>query len=336
VIRQAYFEDPAYVPLLLRAYELWSELEDATRQTLVTITGGLMIGLPDSAIVQGSRLSAQMHGLAHELLDRDEICRRYPALVPLCGEVGLFEPNAGFIRPEKAVLAHLEMARRRGADLRFEQRVLGWEAKNGGVRVWTAEEDFWADRLVLSAGAWMSRLMGDLGGKLVPERQVLYWFEPIGGVEPFRVERFPIFIYESAPNEHVYGFPTQEGEEDSGPGGVKVAFYRQPDPCDPDQLSQEVNESEVARIRQSLTERLPSLSGPLLHSKACLYTMSPDQHFVVGLHPEHANVVVASPCSGHGFKFCSVMGEVLADLAVKGRTEHPIDLFSPQRLINAS
>jgi sarcosine oxidase len=334
VIRQAYFEDPAYVPLLLRAYELWRELEAATGEALMTITGGMMIGSERSEVVQGSLRSAREHGLPHELLGSDEVRRRFPPFA-VSDQVALFEPNAGFVRPEKAVRAHLDLARSAGADLRFGTRVLGFEAGDKGVSVFTSDERVEADRVVFTAGSWTAELLGKPLACLRPERQVLYWFEPKDGrLEPFRQERFPVFIWEDATGDALYGLPTMDGEADSGPGGVKVAFYRRPDLADPHHVDREVKAAEVAAMRAALAKTLPGLNGQLLGSRVCLYTMAPDQHFVLGMLSER--LVVASPCSGHGFKFAPVMGEVLADLAMTGSTSHSIERFGLDRILLAS
>jgi len=331
VIRQAYFEDPAYVPLLLRAYDLWRQIERETGETLLTVTGGLMIGPPESQTVQGARRSAEEWGLAYEMLDAAEIRRRYPPLTPDGSLVALYERAAGFVRPETAVRAHLLRAAELGATLHFEEPVTRWETIDGeGVRVTTPCRTYEAERLIISAGAWAPRLLADLGLPLTIERQVLYWFDPIGGVVPFLPDRFPIYIWEVSDDIQFYGFPSQA---DAGPGGAKVAFFRdgKKGAVDPDALEREVTTEETDRMRAALAPRIPALNAPLLHAVACMYTVTPDHHFVIAPHPAHENVILASPCSGHGYKFCSVVGEILADLAESGTTRHPIGLFAPDR-----
>ena len=197
IIRQAYFEDPAYVPLLLRAYELWEQLEGETGQELMTLTGGLMIGRREDELVSGSVESAEEYGLPYEMLDAGEIKDRFPPFSPDPETVALYEERAGFVRPEEAVKAHLDRAEALGADLRFEEPVLLWEASEGQVRVETPEGSYEAERLVISPGAWAPQLLADLGLPLEVERQVMYWFEPRGGLEPFLPDRFPIFIWET-------------------------------------------------------------------------------------------------------------------------------------------
>ena len=332
IIRQAYFEDPAYVPLLLRAYELWEETEREAGEELLTITGGLMIGPPTSRTIRGSLRSTQQHGLYHEMLDAADIRRRYPPLRPEPGVVALYERKAGFVRPEASVAAHLHLAERYGAELHFDEPALSWEARPDGVLVSTARGVYEASRLVVSVGPWAPEILADLGLPLVIERNVLVWFEPIGGREPFLPDRFPIYIWEVDEQAQFYGFPAQEGP----PGGVKVALFRAGIHCTPETIDRTIHPHEIEELRSAIAERIPALNGALLDAATCMYTTAPDEHFVVGLHPRHDAVVIASPCSGHGYKFASVMGEVLADLAMHGTTSHPIALFDPQRFSRAS
>ncbi len=332
IIRQAYFEDPAYVPLLLRAYELWEELQRASNDPLLTITGGLMIGRAESAVVGGALRSAQMHNLPHELLDAADIRRRFPLFNVSDDEIALYETRAGFLDPEATIRAHLDQAARFGAELRFNEPVIAWKATpGGGVRVTTPQGTYEADRAVIAPGAWAPRLFADLALPLTVERQVLYWFEPVGGREPFSVGRFPIYIWEDASGDALYGFPAQDGP----PGGVKVAFFYRGHPTDPDRVDREVRPEEVAEMRAALAQRIPALNGPLVATATCLYTLAPDHHFIIAPHPHMPQVIIASPCSGHGYKFASVIGEILADLAITGSTRHSIALFNPARFRGA-
>jgi len=325
IIRQAYFEHPDYVPLVLRAYELWRELEDATDTDLLTVTGGLYLGPPDCPTVEGSRRSAELHGLPHELLDAAEVRRRHPTFAVPDGVVGLYEPAAGVVRPEAAVTAHLELAGRAGADLRFGVEVLGWTASASTVVVHTADGDVEAGRLVVCPGAWASRLLADLGVPFAVERQVQHWWHP-ADLAPYAADRHPVWIWESAPDVQGYGFPALPGGD-----GVKTAFFRAGGPTDPDALTRDAYPAEVEAMRAWLQPRLSGLAADHLRAAACLYTNSPDHHFVVACHPRHRHISVAAGFSGHGFKFAAVIGEVLADLAIDGRTDHPIELFDPAR-----
>ena len=314
VIRLAYFEDPAYVPLLRRAYELWRKLEGDTGRSLLQITGGLMIGSPTSDVVSGTLRSAREHHLAHEVLDAAEIHRRFPAFEPGEGTVAVHEPEAGVVRPEDAIHAHLEIAARHGARLLFDERVVEWRATAGSaVEVTTTRGRYEAERLILSPGPWAPDLFQYQALPLSVEPQVLYWFDPRGGAAPFAPGRFPVYIWDLGDGVQFYGFPADDQ------GRVKVAFYRSK------------HTDEVA-MRSVLDAYLPSLgSGWLVEQVTCRYTLTPDHHFVIGRHPEHPQVVLTSPCSGHGYKFASVVGEILADLTRDGSTRHPIGLFAPDR-----
>jgi sarcosine oxidase len=332
IIRQAYFEDPAYVPLLFRAYELWEQLERETGQELMTLTGGLMIGRREGELVSGSVRSAKAHGLPYELLDAGEVKDRFPPFSLDSETVALYEEKAGFVRPEESVKAHLDRAVALGADLRFEEPVLSWEASGEGVRVVTPRGSYEAERLVISPGAWAPQLLADLRVPLEVERQVMYWFEPTSGLEPFLPDRFPIFIWEPDDGNVFYGVPDQDGGR-----GVKASFYRAGGvPCSPETLDREVHDKEVEFIRSYLAEHVPDLAGRCVEAKACMYTNTPDLHFVISFHPDHPQVVIACGFSGHGYKFCSVVGEILTDLATEGSTDQPIDLFSPARLIDTA
>jgi sarcosine oxidase len=323
VIRLAYFEHPAYVPLLRRAYELWRRLESLTGRHLLQITGGLMIGSPDCEVVSGSLRSAREHGLEHELLDAAEIQKRFSPFTPGPGTVALFETEAGVVFPEDAIRAHLDLAADNGAHLHFDERVDDWQVgSSGAIEVRTSHGRYETERLVLAPGPWASSLFKMPSLPLEVEPQQLHWFEPAGGALPFAPDRFPIYIWDlgaggagGAGKESIqfYGFPADAD------GRVKVAFFRS-----------KVKGEEA--MREALRPHLPALAeGRLVETVHCKYTLTPDQHFVIGLHPQHPGVVIASPCSGHGYKFASVIGEILADLAIDGATRHPIDLFDPKR-----
>lgn len=329
IIRQSYFEDPAYVPLLLRAYDLWDRLATDSVREVYRMTGGLFIGAPDCLTVAGSLRASRQWGLPHEVLDADEIRRRYPNFTPREGDIALYEAKAGFARPEMTVQAHLDLAEHAGATLRFGEEVTGWTATADGVRVTTAAGTYLAGQLVICPGAWAPQLLAEFGIPITVERQVLYWLDPVGGTEPF-VDH-PIFIAENERFEQIYGFPAIDGPH----GGVKVAFFRKGVECTPDTIDRVVHEREIREMRDEAARLLPALDGPCVHSATCMYSNTPDQHFVIARHPDSVNVTVACGFSGHGFKFVPVVGEILADLATTGATDHPIGLFDPRRLAHA-
>ncbi|MGW8376628.1 N-methyl-L-tryptophan oxidase [Streptomyces sp. ODS28] len=328
--RQAYFEDPAYVPLLLRAYELYGELERDTGRDIATLCGGIMIGRPESRAVSGSLRSARKWELPHETLDAAEVRRRFPTLTPREDEVALYEARAGFLRPENTVAAQLQLALRGGADLHFEEPVIRWEELPGGtgVRVHTTQDTYTAGRLVICPGAWAPGLLDDLGVPFTVERQLMHWFRPSGGTGPYDPATHPVYLWEDTEGVQMYGFPALDGPS----GGAKVAFFRRGTVCTPDTLDRTVHPDEVADMAEHLAARIPTLPGEHLKSVACMYTTSPDQNFVLGPHPEYpGTTVVACGFSGHGFKFAPVVGEIAADLALTGSTGHPIGLFDPRR-----
>lgn len=328
IYRQSYAEGESYVPLLLRARELWEQLAADSGHEVFTTTGGLIIGPQDSAMVAGSVRSAKAWDLPHEILDSAEIRRRFPTFAPAADEVGFHEREAGVAGPELTVSAHLDLAAAHGAELHFEEPVLRWDVDAaGGVRVVTARETYVADRLVIAPGAWAPHLLADIGVPVRVERRVMYWFAPEGGAAPFAPERHPVYVWEDRTGSSIYGFPALDGPA----GGAKVAFHEGGAPVDPDLLDREIHPEEVEEMRTYLRTRIPTLAGDLLKGAACTYSLTPDEHFVVSAHPRHPEVVVACGFSGHGFKFVPVIGEILADLATDGTSRHPIDLFDAGR-----
>ncbi len=338
ITRQAYFEDPAYVPLLLRAAELWPQVEADSGRTIVLWTGGVMVGQPDSRTVSGSLRSAQEWGLPHELLDAAGIRHRFPTMTPADDEVALYERRAGLVIPEESVAAHLALAARAGAELHHEEPALSWRADGDGVEVRTPMGRYRAGQLAICPGPWAPELLADLGVPFGIERQVQYWWSPVAGPERFRAERHPIYIWEAADGQQFYGFPSFDDPVGTtgdgvkvGADWVKVAMFRRRGPCSPETIDRTVHPEEVAAMRDFVAPRMPDLPGTLRNSVTCMYTNTPDEHFVIARHPGQEQVVVACGFSGHGFKFVPVVGEIVADLVTEGRTAHPIGLFDPGR-----
>ncbi|MEV6110401.1 N-methyl-L-tryptophan oxidase [Streptomyces sp. NPDC051940] len=331
ITRQSYFEDPAYVPLLLRSYELFERLErDSGLAGISVLCGGVMVGPPDSRTVAGALLSARTWDLPHELYDAKELRRRFPTLTPQDDEVALWEAKAGLVRPERTVEAQLALAARGGADLRFEEPADGWEVlPGGGVRVTTGRGTYTAGQLVVCPGAWAPQLLAELGVEITVERQIMYWFQPRGGTHAFEPERHPIYIWEDAAGVQIYGFPAIDGPE----LGAKVAFFRGGGTvCTPETIDRTVYDHEVRAMADQVAGQLPDLPGTFLKAATCMYSNTPDEHFVITRHPAYPeSVTVACGFSGHGFKFAPVVGEITADLALDGRTAHPIGLFDPAR-----
>jgi sarcosine oxidase len=324
IIREAYFEDPSYVPLVQRAYECWAELEAASGTTFFRQTGGLMLGQPEGMLVRGARLSAELHALRHEVLDAREVARRFPAFHPDAGMVGVWEPRAGMLSPEAAIGAALGLATSQGAEVRVGEALVAWDATPYGVEVITTRGRYRAGSLVIAVGAWTRDLLTELQLPLVVQRNVQCWFSPVRGAEQFTPEAFPVFIGEYAPGKVWYGFP------DTG-DGLKVALHHCGEASHPDQLRREVDDKDLAPLRAIMERSMPDANGPLRGSAVCMYTNTPDEHFLIGRHPAHPAVIVASPCSGHGFKFASAIGELLADLATDRPPGFDLSLFALDR-----
>jgi sarcosine oxidase len=326
IIRLAYFEHPSYVPLLRRAYELWRDAEYAAGERLLFVTGGVDGGPENGRIVEGSLASCREHGLAHEVMDARELARRHPGWQLPDGYLAVVQPDAGFVASERAIVAHVRLALAAGADIRAREAIVGWEpTARGTVRVTTPKGTYEAERLVLSTGAWIGDHVPELAGKAVPERQVLGWFRPR---EPdhFRLGRFPVGLVEGDPLV-VYVFP------EWGIPGFKVGVYHHRlETGHADALSRDVDEADEAVLRKAVRAFFPAADGPVLGLRACLFTNTADEHFVIDTLPGLPQVVVASPCSGHGFKFSSVVGEVLADLATDRKPALDLGLFSLERL----
>lgn len=311
IIREAYFESPVYVPMVQRAFELWRALERASGTPLLQPTGGLMIGAPDSVLVEGALRSAREHGLLHEVLSATEIRARYPVLNPEDDMVAVWEPRAGVLAPEACVTAQLDQARAHGAALRFDEPVVGWDVQAGGVRVVTAHGVVHAKRLVISAGAWTASLLPGMQVPLAIERQVQHWFEPLSHADAFTPQRLPIHLWQFDGGRFFYGFP------DMG-AGIKMSFHHRGEETTADTVQREVSTQEVDEVRRAVQRFVPAAAGRVRASSVCLYTNTPDEHFWIDRHPSQADVIVASPCSGHGFKFAPVVGEIVADL-VEGK-----------------
>jgi len=329
MIRQSYFEHPNYVPLLRRAYDLWEELEIESGLDIIHLTGGLYLGPPEATILGGSKLAAERHDLPHERLDRAALTKRFPTFQLPDHFEGFYEERAGYVVPERAMEAHATLARRNGAVLNEREGLVEWKSEGEGIRVRTNRGEYAADRLVLTTGAWTSQILDSLAIKLVTTRQLLAWFRPKDAL-PFEKGRFPCwFIETDSPYGH-YGFPIQEEQ-----AGVKIALHRPGKPIDPNELpaaEAAPNGEELASLRETLEQFLPEAIGPLLATRHCLYTNSPDGHFIIDHHPEYPAVILACGFSGHGFKFATVMGEVIADLTSFGKTNHPIDFLRMNRL----
>ncbi|MPR06909.1 N-methyl-L-tryptophan oxidase [Microvirga tunisiensis] len=324
IIRLSYFEHPSYVPLARRAMEKWRELEQLCRHNILTVTGVLEAGYPGCPIVEGSLEASRLHGLDHEVLSAAEINRRFPAFKVPPHWTGLYQPEGGFLRPELAIQQFVGLAERHGAEVRTGTRVLAIEPLGSGVRVRTEAGEIEAGSVIVAAGAWIGDFAPELKPHLKLTRQVLGWFEPLQPAY-YAPDRCPVFILESE-DDACYGFPDFAGT------GVKTASHRKGAYLpSADDLSQDGGAADEAQIRRMLALAMPEANGPLRAMRTCMYTRTPDEDFVIDRSSADPRIILASPCSGHGFKFASVIGEVLADLALGKTPANDISRFKLER-----
>jgi sarcosine oxidase len=328
IIRETYFEHPLYVPLVQRAHTLWRELEAQSGTSLMTITGGLMIGPPDGSVVSGALRSALEHNLPHALLSPEEVRERFPAFRLAKGLLAVLDERAGFLDPQACDKAHLRLGQDAGAAVHFNEPLVDWALSGDKMKVTTDSATYTADRLVLATGAWNHGLVPDLELPLAIERQTVFWFDPAADVDLYEKSHFPIYAYEYRAGRICYGFPRL-------PRGVKASVMHSGEIVpDPDKVNRTVEESEVNPLRGALRPVLPALSeAPVRASDVCLFTNTPDHDFIIDFHPFFPQVLISSPCSGHGFKFASAVGEIQADLLTKGKTDFDLSPFRIGRWI---
>ncbi len=324
IIRMAYYEDPSYVHLLRRAYELWREIQREAGEKLLYTTGSIDSGPEDSWVFKGSWDSCKLHDLPHQILTGAELHRRYPGYKLPQDHLALLQPDGGFLAPERCIVSYVMAAQEHGAEIHAHEKVLEWEPLEGGVRVRTDRGAYEADKLVVTAGAWDADLLDVLEGLAVPERQVLAWLQPTHP-ERFRPENFPVFNL-LVDEGRYYGFPV------FGVPGFKFGkYFHLNETGGADEIDREPHDYDERVLRQFAERYFPDGCGPTMSLAACMFTNTPDHHFIIDLHPDYEQVSIASPCSGHGFKFASVIGEIMADLAEKGMTRHDISLFRLDR-----
>lgn len=311
IIRQAIGEGEQYVPIVLRAYEIWDEIAERTGAPVLTRCGFLLLD-SGSTFLTRTIDAARKHGIDHELLDASELRHRFPEF-QVGPETGYFEPQGGFLRPELCISSQIELARKAGAEIRFGEKVL----EIGSARVVTTGGRYEAGRLIVCAGAWIAELFPEYGSEFTVYRQAMYWFRPKASIEPFLPNRFPTFIWYFA--DRIYGFPALNGIE----GGIKIATENWTGDAPPE---------AAAMFDANVAPYFPGVSPECVRAVNCLYTVTPDRHFVIDFHPEHPEVIIASPCSGHGFKHSAAVGEILAQMALDGKTSIDISSCSLGRL----
>jgi sarcosine oxidase len=325
MIRKAYFEDSAYVPLVLRAYELWRTLERETGEEILRITGVLSIGEETSEIIRGTQRAARDHDLSVESLTQREVKARYPTLELLKDEVALFELDGGVLDPERAVRAQIGLARAKGAATRFGVAMQSWDATDKGFEVRLSDGTSVETRvLILALGPWFKETLESLGTPIRVQRNIQAWFTP--ATNAYDAPGFPAFLVNRrdlpAP---LYGFP------DFG-DGIKAAFHGLGDLTDAKQVDREVDLArDVEPIARALEQWMPGAAGVLREAKPCMYSLTPDENFVIDRHPEHANLILCGGFSGHGFKFAPIVGEIATELALDGGSRHGIEFLSLQR-----
>jgi monomeric sarcosine oxidase len=329
IVRKAYFESPAYVPLLIRTYQLWDELSAEFGEQLFTRCGALMMGDRQSPVVAGALASAERWDLPCELLDAAEVRRRFPQFQLPADQWAVYEADAGYARPEATVLANLDLALDAGAELWFDTVVESVELGPDGVHVTAADEELRAPKVVLATGAWADRLAQLDRFPLSTTRQTVHWFGA-GRQTDFAADRFPVYLWDAPGgiDKQLYGFPWLPSET-----GVKAAVYRESSaPINPDKLDRTITEADLRPVRELLARLLPELSAEPVDSSVCMYPAAAGDDFVLGIHPgSSGRVVLAVGFSGHGFKFVPVVGEIVADLVTAGTSRLDIGFLSPDR-----
>lgn len=324
IIRLAYYEDPSYVPLMSRAYQLWDELEGAWGEKLLYKTGSIDAGQEDSWVFKGSLDSCLEHGLEHQVLDSGELTKRFPGYRLPAEYHALYQPEGGFLLPERCTVAYVTGAQENGAEIHARETLKAWEKQSDLFLLITDKSEYQARRLIFTTGAWNAKLLPALEGLSVPERQVLAWLQPIR-LDWFIPDHFPVFNLQ-VPEGRYYGFPV------FGIPGFKFGRYRHlEEEVDPDLLDREPHDRDERLLRDFAQKYFPQGAGPTMSLKACMFSNSPDDHFIIDQHPEHPEIHFSAGFSGHGYKFASVIGEILADLSIQGQTEHDISLFRLDR-----
>ncbi len=326
MIRLAYFNHPDYVPLLRQAYLSWQHLEnDYNAGKIIHMTTGLYIGQPGSRVVEGSLKACIQHGLQHDVLSHADMARQYPQFTLPEDYTAVRDYSAGFVLPERANCAHAELAMQLGAHLHGREPVTGWTSDAKGVTVTTTRGTYHAGKIVFTGGAWTGRLLADLGVDMVVTRQMLGWVWPRKPMD-FKVGQFPVWILDRPDGHNYYGFPMMPDNP-----GFKFAYDKRGTPSDPDKLDRQPNEDDEKHLRPFLQKYIPQADGPILSIRACMYTNTPDFQFILDHHPVYKNVSIACGFSGHGFKFATVIGMVMSQLALDGKSTLPIDFLGLKR-----
>lgn len=329
IIRKAYIEHPDYVPLVTTAYEMWDELEAESSRDLFRRTGLIVVGRPDSEAITGTRLAAELHHLPIETVELSEAGRRFAGFRFPDASAAMYDPDAGYLEVELCVETHVDCAMARGAVCRMGEAAKGWSSDGRQIRVQTSRGEYRAASLVVTAGPWTREVLADLSIPLSVVRKPVFWHR-VDSRDYDLSAGAPTFYFEREGGVF-YGFPSIDGET------IKVAQHSGGKPVgNPLTLDREVQLEDTEPVAQFLAECLPGVCPRPQRHSVCMYTLTPDHHFIIDKHPHYDNVVIGGGFSGHGFKFTTVLGEALADLAAEGHTEHPIEFLSIRRAALAS
>jgi len=339
ITRQAIGEGEQFVPPVLRSYELWPEIEAAAGKSLLSITGGLIMASAGSDSCRASNkfldqtiTSAVKFGIKHEVLETGEIHSRFPQFSLVGDERGYYEPMMGYLRPELCIETQLGLAETLGAEIHRNEKVLEFSPTPNGISIRSSAGEYRLDQVVVSAGSWVASFLPEFASLFKVERQVLFWFDLKESIDAFLPGRFPIFIWGFGQyhNDFMYGFPAIDGIS----GGIKVASEQRAVETSADVADRTVNQHEIDEMyRKFVRDRLPGLSGRCVNAVVCLYTSLPDNGFIIDFHPQLSNVVVVSPCSGHGFKHSAAIGEAVAELIIRGKSTLDLSAFRMNRFV---
>ncbi len=334
IIREAYFEHPDYVPLLQRAYANWRDLENESGEYVYYQTGLVYFGFPDHEMIKGVKRSAGLYNIPLEVSDSTSAARQFPAFsIPGDFET-LFEPEAGFITPEKAIKIYARLASSYGATIHSSEKVINWKGAGDGITVQTDRDTYHCGQLIITAGAWAGKLAPSVQQMIKVTRQFVAWVKP-KKEEAFLLNEFPCWmIADDEKPGCFYGFPVLSKDQFSEPYGLKIAHHYPGEVCDPDHVNRETTLRDIEHIRYALDKYLPGIFDDVVTTKTCLYSNTPDEHFIIDRLPGYEDhVTIACGFSGHGFKFASVVGEVLADLVTTGKTDQPTGFLGAKRFL---
>jgi sarcosine oxidase len=332
IIRKAYFEHPDYVPLLEKAYKNWNDLEQETGEELYFKTGLLYAGTSNNEMIKGVKQSAALYNIELELLNNADTVKRFPQfLFPRNFEI-LFEPEAGFLPPERSIRLYASQAKKNGATINTNEKVIGWKKDGTNIVVKTDKNSYQCNKLIITTGAWAGKMIPGFSDKIKVTRQFVAWIKTKDDIQ-FALNNFPCWMV-SDDEKHgcYYGFPLLDTKKFGEPAGLKLAHHFQKEVTNPDKVDRQTTENDIQNLKYCLDKYLPGVFDSILSTKICLYANSPDENFIIDKLPGYEeNVSIACGFSGHGFKFASVIGEILADLAIERRSDLPIEFLNATR-----